>query len=143
MLDSASKESAQAAKATHATKLAKLGLEIDVPGEAVVGDALDPASVAVNAVSVGALGIGPAQTAPKTLKAAKAQAQSLRPTNVQGEQTTGGYWLTFDSPGTDGSLHWVKTLQTIGKKSYSCEGTVTSEQAAAALAACKTLRPLS
>jgi len=124
-------------------KIDKLGLQIDVPGEAIVGDGLDAKSVMVNAVAMGGLTIGEAgSSTPKTLKGAKSDAQMFKPTNVQGEQSADGYWLTFQNTGSMGTNYWVKTVHTIGKKSYACEGAAdTADKAAAALAACKTLRP--
>ena len=143
VLGAAFKAGAAASGGTHTTKLDKLGLQIDVPGEAMVGDGIGPNSVMVNAVAVGGLTIGEASSSTaKTLKAAKSEAQMFKPSNVQGEQSADGYWLTFQNTGSMGTNYWVKTLHQIGKKSYSCEGAAdTADKATAALAACKTLRP--
>jgi hypothetical protein len=126
------------------TKLDKLGLQIDVPGETMVGDGIGPKSQMVNAVSVGGMTISAATpSTAKTLKAAKSEAQIFTPKNVQGEQTSDGYWLTFENKGSLGTNYWVKVLRHVGKQGYVCEGTPdTADKEAAVLAACRTLRPL-
>jgi hypothetical protein len=143
MFGAAAKAAAAAASATNPTKLDKVGLQIDVPGEAIVGDGIGASSQMVNAVAIGGITVTEAgASTAKTLKAAKAEARMFNPKNVQGEQTSDGYWLTFENTGSMGTNYWVKTLRQIGNKKYVCEGSPdTAAKAVAALAACKTLRP--
>ncbi len=126
------------------TRLAKLGLQLDVPGEAMVSDGLTAKSQMVNASSIGGLVIGAVTgTTPKTLKAAKAEAQVFKPLNVKGDESGGTYWMTFENKGSLGTNYWVKTLQKVGKQTYVCEGSPdTADKEAAALAACRSLRAL-
>ena len=142
ILGAALKAGTASAGATSTTKLPKVGLQIDVPGEAMVSDGIGPNSQMVNTVAIGGITISEASgSTPKTLKAAKADAQMFKPRNVQGDQTADGYWLTFENTGSMGTNYWVKTVHTFGKKSYVCEGSPdTADKEAAALAACKTLR---
>jgi hypothetical protein len=133
-----------ASGAMHTTKLDKLGIQIDAPGEAMVSDGILPKSFMVIDAAVGGLTVSEAgSTTAKTLKAAKSEAQMFKPRNVQGEQTADGYWLTFENTGSLGTNYWVKTVRHIGKKTYTCDGSPdTADKSAAALAACKTLRPI-
>jgi hypothetical protein len=139
MLGAAATESAQK---TSATKLEKLGVQLDIQGEALVGDGLDKTSQMVNATSLGALLVSEVgKSSAKTLKAAKSEAGLFKPRNVQGETQADGYWLTFENTGSMGTNYWVKTRKQLGAKSYECGATVdTADKAAAALSACKTLR---
>jgi hypothetical protein len=143
VLGAALKAGAAASAGMHTTKLDKLGLQIDVPGETMVSDGLGPKSVMVNATSIGGLTIGEASAGTaKTLKAAKSEAQMFKPKNVQGEQTADGYWLTFENTGSMGTNYWVKSVRQIGGKTYTCEGAPDSaDKESAAVAACKSLRP--
>jgi hypothetical protein len=143
MFGAAAKAATAAAAATNATKLDKVGLQMDVPGEAMVGDGIGARSQMVNAVAIGGLTVSEAgASTAKTLKAAKSEAKMFNPKNVQGEQTSDGYWLTFENTGSMGTNYWVKSLRQIGGKAYVCEGSPdTAAKASAALAACKTLRP--
>lgn len=144
-LGAAIQAGAAAAGKSGAQKLDKLGLQLDCPGETMVSDGLGPKSVMVNSVAMGGLTVEEASAStPKTLKAAKSDAQMFKPSNVQGEQAPDGYWLTFQNTGSMGTNYWVKSVKVIGKKTYSCEGAPDSQdKASAALAACKTLRPSS
>jgi hypothetical protein len=138
ILASAAKAGAAASAAPRTAKLDRLGLEIDLPGEPSIGAGTSKSSVMINTVAFGQVIVGPASpSTAKTLKAAKAAVKSFKPTNVHGEQAPDNYWLTFQAQ----SLYWVKTLQKVGKNSYTCETAVDSpDKASAALAACKTLR---
>ncbi len=142
LLGAALKQGAGTLGATQSLKIDKLGLQIDVPGEALVGDGIDAKSVMVTAPSVGGLSIGEANAdTAKSLKAAKSEAELFKPRNVHGEQSADGYWLTFENTGSMGTNYWVKAVRQIGAKTYVCEGSPdTADKASAALAACKTLR---
>ncbi len=143
MFGAAAKEAAASASAVTPTKLDKVGLQIDVPGEAMVGDGIGASSQMVNAVAIGGLTVSEASSSTaKTLKAAKSEAKMFNPKNVQGEQTSDGYWLTFENTGSMGTNYWVKSLRRIGAKTYVCEGSPdTAAKASAALGACRSLRP--
>jgi hypothetical protein len=142
VLGAAMQAGAASSTAIGPKKLDKLGLQIDVPGEAIVGDGIGANSAMVNSTAIGGVTIEEADSStPKTLKAAKSDAQMFKPSNVQGDQLPDGYWLTFQNTGSMGTNYWVKTVHKIGKKTYTCEGVPdTADKAAAALAACKTLR---
>ncbi len=143
ILGAAMEQSAKkAAGPAAATKLEKIGVALDVPGEISVSDGIDKNSQMILGASVGGLNVGEAgRSVPKTLAAAKSEAKMFKPKNVKGETEANGYWLTFENTGSLGTNYWVRTRREFGKKAYECSASVdTQEKADAALAACKTLR---
>jgi hypothetical protein len=143
VLGAAMKQASASSGTSKAVKLDKLGgLQMDVPGESMVSDGIGPNSQMVNSVAIGGVTVSEAgSSTPKTLKAAKSDAALFKPKNLQGEQSSDGYWLTFENTGSAGTNYWVKTVKQFGKKSYACEGVPdTADKAQAALAACKSLR---
>lgn len=143
ILGAAMTEDKGASGKVGATKLEKLGLSIDVPGEVMVNDGIGKKDVMLMGEKLGGMSVGEASGfVAKTLKAAKSESQIFKPKNMQGEQTADGYWLTFENTGSLGTNYWVKTLKKVNGKSYECSATTdTAEKANAVLAACKTLRP--
>jgi hypothetical protein len=133
-----------APQGVHTTKLDKLGVQLDAPGEALVSDGIGPKSAMIIDAAVGGLSVGEAPTfTAKTLKAAKSEAQMFKPHNLQGQEIADGYWLTFENTGSLGTNYWVKTVHRIGKKTFTCDATSdTAEKSSAALTACKTLRAI-
>ena len=134
------------AKATEggkpaAVKLAKLGLQVDIAGEANVGDGIGDGSVMIQGGAVGALQVEAAK-APQTLEDAKSDASMFNGKNVKEEKLADGWLLTYDNSGSAGANFFVASSRTIGGKNYKCSTTVSdASQQAAAAAACKSLRP--
>lgn len=123
-----------------AVKLPKLGLTLDVPGKVEVGDAMLGEGHTLQGEGVGALNVTVAK-GPQTLDEAKKEAKDYSPKNVKDETLPDGWVLTFENKGAAGSNHWVDVFRTIDGKSYKCGTTgPDAAQAAAVVAACKTLR---
>ncbi len=124
-----------------ATKLAKLGLTIDVPGEVVVADGMSENTVMLTGSGIGAMQVGLAKT-PQSANEATADAKMYTPTNMSTEIIPPGGWLmTFENKGAAGTNYWVDSRRDLGGKSYKC-GTTGSDpaQAKAVAFACKSLR---
>jgi hypothetical protein len=125
-----------------ATKLAKLGLQIDVPGETVVGDGIggDQATM-LSGPGIGALQVDIPKT-PQTLDEAKSDASMYTPKHLKSETLPDGWVLTFENTGSMGTNYWVQVRRDVGGKTYNC-GTTGSEAgpAKAVVDACKSLRP--
>lgn len=133
-------KTAEAAKAGP-TKLPKLGLSIDVPGKVEVGDAIMGEGHMLMGSGVGAMTIE-INTKPQTLEEAKSDAELYSPKNVKEETLADGWVLTFDNTGSMGKNFFVSVRRDIAGKTYTCSTTGSdAKQAAAVLAACKTLRP--
>jgi hypothetical protein len=125
-----------------ATKLPKLGLQLDLPGDVNVSDPI-MADVG-NSITGEAVGSMQVETfkAPKTLDEEKADAKDYSPKNVKADTLPDGWALSFENTGSMGTNYWVTVRRDIGGKSYKCWTTGSkAEQAQAVLAACKTLRP--
>jgi hypothetical protein len=123
------------------TKLPKLGLSIDVPGKVDVGDAIMGEGHMLQGAGVGALTVEIAAK-PQTLDEAKSDAEMYSPKNLEDETLADGWALTFDNTGSMGKNFFVQVRRDIGGKTYTCSTTGSDAgQAAAVLAACKTLRP--
>jgi len=134
-----------AGKATEAkagpTKLPKLGLSIDVPGKVEVGDAIMGEGHMLTGSGVGAMTIE-ITAKPQTLDEAKSDADLYTPKNLKDEKLADGWTLTFDNTGSMGKNFFVQVRRDINGKTYNCSTTGSdANQAAAVLAACKTLRP--
>jgi hypothetical protein len=138
---SSSGKTTEAAKPAGPTKLPKLGLQIDVPGKVEVGDAIMGEGQMLQGPGIGAMQIEIAKT-PQTLDEAKSDADLYSPKNLKDETLADGWALTFENKGGAGTNYWVSVRRDIGGKTYNCTTTgVDPGQAAAVLAACKTLRP--
>jgi hypothetical protein len=123
------------------TKLPKLGLSIDVPGSVEVGDAIMGEGHMLQGAGVGAMTVEIAEK-PQTLEEAKSDADMYSPKNLKDEKLADGWTLTFDNTGSMGANYFVQVRRDINGKTYNCSTTGgNAKQAAAVLAACKTLRP--
>ena len=124
------------------TKLAKLGLQIDIPGEATAGDGIggDKATM-LSGSGIGALQVDIPKT-PQTVDEAKSDASMYSPKNLKTEVLPDGWVLTFENKGGMGTNYWVQVRRDIGGKTYNCSTTGSdADQAKAVVAACKSLRP--
>ncbi len=122
------------------TTLPKLGLSIDVPGKVEVGDAIMGEGHMLQGAGIGALTVE-IEAKPKTLEEAKSDSELYSPKNVKDEKLADGWALTFDNTGSMGKNYFVTVQREIGGKTYTCSTTGgEASQAAAVLAACKTLR---
>ena len=126
--------------APAAVKLPKLGLALDAPGEVKVDDAIGGEGHMLSGSGVGAMTVEVAKEA-QALEAAQEDAKMYTPANLKTETLSDGWAMTFQNKGAAGTNYWVDVRRTIDGKSYKC-GTTGSDagQAAAVLAACKTLR---
>ena len=137
----ACKSSKSEAKPAAATKLPKLGLQIDVAGETNVGDAIMGEGNMIQGESVGAMQVEIMKT-PKSLDEEKSDADMFSPKNLKTETLPDGWVVTFDNKGSMGANYFVTVRRDIAGKSYKCSTTGSEpEQAKAVLAACKSLRP--
>ncbi len=128
------------AEAKGPTKLPKLGLSIDVPGKVDVGDAIMGEGHMLQGAGVGALTVEIA-TKPQTIEEAKSDAEMYSPKNLKDEKLADGWAITFDNTGSMGKNFFVQVRRDIGGKTYTCSTTGgDAGQAAAVLAACKSLR---
>lgn len=116
-------------------KLTKLGLELDVAGD--IDHETGPAYVINAGGSV--VRVQPA-TRPFTLDEAKVDQSYYHPTRLLAETLPDGYAIRFSR---DKTGHGVFAQRTIGGKLYECTSNDNDEEdeAKAALAACKSLRP--
>jgi hypothetical protein len=138
---SSSGKTTEAAKPAGPTKLPKLGLQLDAPGSLEVGDAIMGEGHMLRGSGVGAMQVEIAKT-PQTLDEAKSDADMYSPKNLKAEPLADGWALTFENKGGAGTNYWVTVRRDIGGKTYNCTTTGgESGQAAAVLAACKSLRP--
>lgn len=121
-------------------KLPKLGLALDTAGEITLADSIGGEGHMLMGGSVGGLTVDAVKT-PQTLDEAKEEAKMMNPANLKDETLPDGWVLSFENTGSMGTNYWVDVRRTIDGKPYKCGGTVTqASQAAAAVAACKTLR---
>ncbi len=120
-------------------KLDKLGLQIDVPGEATVDKAIMGEGNMVTGSGVGALTVEVAK--PQTMEEAKSDADMFTPKNLKADKLADGWALSFENKGGMGTNYFVDVRREIDGKSYKCSTTGgEASQAAAVLVACKTLR---
>ena len=123
-----------------AVQLPKLGLQLDVPGEAKVDDAIGGEGHMLMGEGIGAMQVEVAKT-PQTIDEAKSDAEMYTPKNLKTETLPDGWALTFDNTGSMGANYFVQVRRDIGGKTYTCSTTGSQPgQAAAVLAACKSLR---
>lgn len=125
-------------------KLDKVGLTIVSPGTTkVVVDDYPPgtSSVTLQGTTVDELNVRVAD-GPIDVEQAKKDASAFKPRNLKTETLPDGFALTYDSDGTLGMQYTVHAYRMIAGKSIVCRcgNARTAEQAAAALAACKTLK---
>lgn len=126
--------------APAAVKLPKLGLTLDVPGSVDVSDAIGGEGHMLMGSGVGALNVT-VEAAAQTVDAAKEDAKMYSPKNLKTEALADGWSMTFENKGAMGTNHWVEVRRTIDGKNYKCGSTgPEGSQAAAVLAACKSLR---
>ena len=132
-------EPAAAAAKAGPLALAEFGLTIDAPAgteTSKLGDSVmlqGPGLV----VTVDVAG----EFSPKTLAEEVEESDMYTPKNIVKAEVEGGWDMTFENTGGAGTNYWVKVRRTIDGKSYNCSTTSSStEQQAAALAACKTLK---
>lgn len=130
----------KAAESSGPTKLAKLGLTVDVPGEATVGDGVMGDGQSVTGENIGMMNIEVADR-PMTLDEAKSEADMFTPKNLKPEKLADGWALSFENTGGAGANYFVEVRKEIGGKTYKCTTTQgDKDRAAAVLAACKTLK---
>lgn len=121
-------------------KLPKLGLTVEVPGEATVGDGVLGDGQAVTGEDIGIMQIEVAEK-PETLDEAKSDADMYTPKNLKADKLADGWSLSFDNTGGAGANYFVEVRREIGGKTYKCSTTQgDKDRAAAVLAACKTLK---
>jgi len=139
--DDGGSSSAKATEKAAATKLPKVGLQIDVPGEATVGDPImADVGNSINSADLGAMQVEIFKT-PQTLDEAKEDAKMYSPKSVKADALADGWALSFNNKGSMGENYFVTVRRDIAGKTYKCWATVdTKERGDAVLAACKTLR---
>ncbi|MBL0218843.1 MAG: hypothetical protein IPQ07_33835 [Myxococcales bacterium] len=131
---------AKSSESAGPTKLPKLGLSIDVPGDVTVGDAVMGEGHMLTGADVGAMQIEVAEK-PETLDEAKSDADMYTPKNVKADKLADGWALSFDNTGGAGANYFVEVRREIGGKTYKCSTTQgDKDRAAAVLVACKTLK---
>ncbi|AKT37295.1 hypothetical protein [Chondromyces crocatus] len=125
-----------------ATKLPKLNLQIDLPEDSAVTDAIIGEGHTVMGASA-PLNVAPAgENKPKTLEAAQKEFEDFKPQNIKTETLPDGWVLTFENEGSMGKNYWAMVRRELGGKSYICDTSVGHEkQRDAVVAACKSLRP--
>ncbi len=122
------------------TKLPKLGLTVDVPGEVTVGDGVLGDGQGVTGEDIGMMQIELAEK-PVTLEEAKSDADMYTPKNLKADKLADGWALSFDNTGSAGANYFVEVRRDLGGKQYKCSTTQgDKDRAAAVLAACKTLK---
>jgi hypothetical protein len=122
------------------TKLPKLGLTIDVPGDVTLGDAIMGTGHMLQGEDIGAMQVEIAEK-PQTLDEAKSDADMYSPKNVKADKLADGWALTFDNTGGAGANYFVEVRKDIDGKTYKCSTTQgDKDRAASVLAACKTLK---
>lgn len=122
------------------TKLAKLGLQIDIPGEADVSDGMSEGGQMLTGADFGAMEVAPAKT-PQTVDEAKSDAEMYTPKNLKTEKLADGWVISFDNTGSMGANYFATVRRDIGGKTYTCSTTTNeASRQAAVIAACKSLR---
>jgi len=122
------------------TKLPKLGLQLDVPGDVNVGDAIMGEGNSVQGSEVGSMQVEVFKD-PQTIAQAKDDAAMYNPKNEKEETLPDGWVLTYENTGAAGTNYWVTVRRDIGGKTYKCWTTGSEPgQASAVAAACKSLR---
>lgn len=122
-----------------ATKLPKLGLQLDVPGSVQLSDAIGGEGHMLMGTGVGAMHVE-IMTEPQTLDQAKEDASMFTPKNLKEEKLADGWALTYENTGSMGKNYFVEVRRDIDGKSYKCGTTGSDDRTQKVLAACKTLR---
>jgi hypothetical protein len=123
--------------AASSTKLGKLGLSIDFPGD--VSDAIGGDGQMIMGED-GVLTVEETK-AKKSEADAKSDADMYSPKNFKSEKLADGWAVTYDNSGSMGANYFVTVQRDIGGKTYTCSTTAPKEdQAKAVLAACKSLK---
>lgn len=123
-----------------ATKLPKLGLQLDIPGTAEVTDGIGgDAGHMLMGTGIGAMHVD-LMKEPQTLEQAKEDASMYTPTNLKEEKLADGWVLTYENTGSMGKNLFVEVRRDIDGKSYKCGTTGSDDRVQKVLAACKTLR---
>ena len=125
----------------QATKLPKLNLQIDLPVDSAVTDAIVGEGHMIMGASA-PLNVSPAKPdKPKTIDEMKKDIEMFKPLNIKTESLEDGWVVTFENEGSMGKNYWATVRRDIGGKAYICDTSVGQEkQRDAAVAACKTLR---
>jgi hypothetical protein len=133
---------ASAGKAAEgaAVKLPKVGnLSITVPAETNVSDGMGEGNMLMQE-DLGALTVEYTK-APKTAEDAASDASMFSPKNLKNEKLGDGFALSYENTGSMGANYFVDVYRTIGGKQVHCGTTAPkAEFAAAALAACKSIK---
>lgn len=138
--DAKSEAKADAPAAAAKLDLPKVGLKADAPAGATAGDGVmgNGHMVMGDNLVVGVEEAG--ESTPKTLDAAKSDAEMYGPKNIKEEKLADGWVLTFENEGSMGKNYHVNVRREIGGKAYSCTTMQsTPEQSANAVAFCKSL----
>lgn len=123
-----------------ATKLAKLDNLTIEAGESQISDGMSANSVMLIGGDVGALTVEAVAT-PKSEADVKSDADAFTPKNYKVEKLADGYIVTYDNTGSMGATYFVDSQRAIGGKTYHCSTAASkSDQQAAAIAACKSLK---
>jgi hypothetical protein len=124
-----------------AVKLDKLGLTLDIRGDAAVSVGQSENSVMITGPGIGAMQVS-LMKAPVAAAAAVDDAKMYSPKNETTELIPPSDWLmTFENAGAVSTNYWVDSQRTINGKPYKC-GTTGSDpaQAKEVKFACKSLR---
>lgn len=132
---------AKAEEKGEMAKLPKLGLQVELPMGSTVEDAIVGDGHMIMSVT------GPFNVAlagadkPKTVDAAKKDAEMFNPQNFKSETLPDGWVVTWENTGSAGTNYWLTVRREIGGKAYICDTSVAGEaQRSAALKACKSLK---
>jgi hypothetical protein len=132
-----------AAATTKEQKIDKLGLKFDYDASKSDGANLTDmaGSVMVMLANV-TLTVTPAKAdSPKTIDAAKKEAELFDPKNIKDEKLADGWLITFDNTGSLGANYFLVMRREIDGKAYKCETTANSvEQRDEAIKICKSLK---
>src|SRR4051812_48474224 len=132
--------SSKTAEKAGPTKLPKLGLQIDVPGNVTVGDAIMGEGHMLEGESIGAMQIEVADSK-KSIDDAKSDADLYSPKDLKADTLADGWALAYSNTGSMGKNFFIDVQRDIGGKTYHCSTTGSEQkQADTVLAACKTLR---
>lgn len=121
-------------------KLAKLGVELDLPGEITTTDGIGENSQMLMGTDIGAMSVDLAAE-PQSQEEAKEDADMFSPKNYKADKLADGYWMTYDNTGAAGANYFVTVRRDLGGKSFKCTTTTNSAaRQAVVLEACKSLR---
>jgi len=116
-----------------------VGLQAQLPEMSQVSDAIGGGGVMI--VGLAPVNILDGKDKPKTIEAAKKDAEMFNPTNFKEEKLSDGWILTFENKGSMGTNYWLKARREIDGKPYVCETSVSKpEQVEGAIKICKSLK---